>query len=104
MKMAPVNYGIKLNFPPERRTADVNILDNKVGTRGLQRLRPPPSPPPLTRRYSQSEAGTDEGKRQPFGSTSVEKKQMRCSDHRVDLFRRAHLAPSPRPPPLQAGP
>lgn len=53
MKMAPMNYGIKLNFPSKLPTANVNVLDNKVGTRRLQCLRslpapaPGPRPPPL---------------------------------------------------------
>lgn len=64
MKMAPMNYGIKLNFPAKLPTANVNVLDNKVGTQRLQCLHPPPSPAPpplLVRRYSQSEAGEDKG-------------------------------------------
>lgn len=46
MKMAPMNYGIKLNFPSKLPTANVNVLDNKVGTRRLQCLRPLPAPAP----------------------------------------------------------
>lgn len=67
MKMSPMNYGIKLDFSSELETVNVNVLDNKVGTRRLRRSLP------LMLHYSQSQAHKEEERMKTFCVTLLEK-------------------------------
>lgn len=57
--MAPMNYGVTLNSPSEPRAANVNVLDNKVGTQRPRRLHPAPTRevPPANPRRARTKGG-----------------------------------------------